>query len=391
MVPRTPARLAVSGLFFLNGLMVGSWAPKLPVLMQRLEISEAVAGVIVLMLGLGAITIMPVFGALTASRGSAWALRLAAMLATPTLALISLAPTLPTVIGAVFLFGGMIGGMDIAMNANAVAVERARQRAIMSSCHGFWSLGGLAGAGAGGIAITWLGDVGHALVVTLLLAGALALALPRVLRDAPSPTEPAAVRLRLPRSPLPYVIGLMALCCMVPEGAILDWAAVYLRREMGVSLSLAGWGFAACAGTMAVMRFLGDLLRRRWGAVRTLRFSALIAMAGLILAGLATGPALAIAGFALAGLGIANLVPIAFSAAGNLPGMARGIGLSVVTTMGYSGILLAPGTIGWMAERTSFASIYLGLAVLLAVPLLLAPLVGSADFEKEGAPTPSPV
>lgn len=374
------ARAAVSGLFFLNGLMVGSWAPKLPVLMQRLDISEAVAGGIVLVLGLGSITIMPVFGALTARRGSARAVRLAALLAVPTLLLISVSPNLIATMATVFLFGGMIGAMDVAMNANAVAVERGRRRAIMSSCHGFWSLGGVAGAGFGGMAITLLGEVWHAVAVTLLLAAGLAVILPRVLQDAPVAGGAAAAPLRLPRQPLPYVIGFMALCCMVPEGAILDWAAVYLQREMGASLSLAGWGFAGCAATMAVMRFLGDALRHRLGAVSMLRLSALVAIAGMGIAGMAGTPALAITGFALAGIGIANLVPIAFSAAGNLPGLANGIGLSVVTTMGYSGILLAPGTIGWLAERMSFSSIYLGLAALLMVPLLLSPLARTADF-----------
>lgn len=381
------ARAAVSGLFFLNGLMVGSWAPKLPVLMQRLDISEAVAGGIVLVLGLGSITIMPVFGALTAHRGSARAVRLAALLAVPTLLLISVSPNLIATMGTVFLFGGMIGAMDVAMNANAVAVERGRRRAIMSSCHGFWSLGGVVGAGFGGMAITLLGEVWHAVAVTLLLAAGLAVILPRVLQDAPVAEGATAAPLRLPRQPLPYVIGFMALCCMVPEGAILDWAAVYLQREMGASLSLAGWGFAGCAATMAVMRFLGDALRHRLGAVSMLRLSALVAIAGMGIAGMAGTPALAITGFALAGIGIANLVPIAFSAAGNLPGLANGIGLSVVTTMGYSGILLAPGTIGWLAERMSFSSIYLGLAALLMVPLLLSPLARTADFAAaEGEP-----
>lgn len=373
-------RVAVSGLFFANGLFVGSWAPKVPVLMTRLGITESVAGMLVLILGLGSISIMPLFGALTARRGSAHAVRLAALLMLPTLLLISLAPGLVWVALAVFLFGGTIGGMDVSMNANAVAVERARRRAIMSSCHGFWSLGGLFGAGMGGILLTWLGEVGHALLVTVVVGLALALILPRVMQDAPSPEERSATPLRLPRTILPYAIGLMALASMIPEGAIIDWAAVYLRREMGASLAVAGWGFAACAGTMAVMRFMGDALRQRLGAVRTLRISAVIAIAGLALAGLASTPLPAIAGFGLAGIGIANLVPIAFSAAGNVPGLAHGVGLSVVTTMGYSGILLAPGTIGWLAEHVSFSVIFVGLAMLLVLPLLMSRLARTADF-----------
>ena len=378
--PGVTVRWAVSILFFVNGLIVGSWAPKLPVLLSRLSITEATLGLIVLGLGIGSLVMMPVFGAMVARRGSRQAVTLGAWLAAPSLIWISVAPDLWSVAAAVFLFGGVIGGMDVAMNANAVAVERARDRAIMSSCHGFWSLGAFAGAGAGGAVIQAGGDMLHAVLVTAVALAALSWALPRLLTDAPAKDTPRAP-LRLPRTALPYLLGLMALTSMVPEGAILDWAAVYLEREMGASLAVAGWGFAACAGTMATMRFLGDALRLRFGAVRTLRISAAIAMAGLALAGLGTAPAAAIAGFALAGIGIANMVPIALSAAGNVPGLAAGVGLSVVTIMGYSGILLAPGSIGWLAEKLSLGTIYLGLAVLLLIPLALSRLADTADFE----------
>ncbi|TGN68589.1 MFS transporter [Paracoccus liaowanqingii] len=375
------ARWAVSALFFANGLLVGSWAPKIPVLMARLGITEAMAGLIVLGLGAGSLCVMPVFGAMVARAGSARAVRVAAWAACSSLVWMSVMPGYWSVAAAVFLFGGVIGGMDVAMNANAVAVERNRKRAIMSSCHGFWSLGGLAGAGAGGALILAFGEIFHSVMVTIAVAGVLVWALPRLLEDRPAP-DAEKPPLRLPRTPLPYLIGLMALTAMIPEGAILDWAAVYLQREMGASLAVAGWGFAACAGTMAVMRFLGDALRRRFGAVTTLRASAGVAMAGLALAGLADTPGPAIAGFALAGIGIANMVPIAFSAAGNVPGLAAGMGLSVVTMMGYSGILLAPGSIGFLAEHLSLGTIYLALAGLLVIPLALSHLAGTADFEK---------
>ncbi|MBA48782.1 MAG: MFS transporter [Paracoccus sp. (in: a-proteobacteria)] len=377
----SPPRAAVSVLFFANGLMIGSWAPKLPALMARLGIGEALAGLVVLCLGLGSLLVMPVFGAMVARRGSAAAVGLAGWLAAPTLILITLAPNLALVALAVGLFGGTLGGMDVAMNANAVAVERARRRAIMSSCHGFWSLGGVLGAGIGGVVLARLGEAAHAVLATLVFIAVLVFAQRRLLRDAPAEGT-RKTPLRLPRSPLPYVIGIMALFSMVPEGAILDWAAVYLQREMGASLALAGWGFAACAAAMAAMRFAGDAIRQRLGAVSTLRISALAAIAGLGMAGLAPNSGLAILGFFVAGLGIANLVPIMFSAAGNLPGLAPGVGLSVVTITGYSGILLAPGSIGYLAEKMSFSAIYLGLGGLLLLPLLLSPLARAADFDE---------
>ncbi|WP_378945486.1 MFS transporter [Paracoccus sp. R86501] len=377
---RLSFRAAVSLLFFVNGMTIGSWAPKLPTLMARLQISELVAGLIVLCLGAGSMCIMPVFGAMVARRGSARAVSLAAWLSAPLLLLISLAPDIWTVAAAVFLFGGFLGGMDVAMNANAVVVERVRSRAIMSSCHGFWSMGAFVGAAGGGMAIQHWGELAHGAIVLAVFALALVAALPRLVQDAPARDAPRTP-LRLPASPVPYLLGVMALTAMIPEGAILDWAAVHLRQDMGSSLAVAGWGFAGCAATMAVMRFLGDGIRERLGAVITLRLSAVIAMAGLAVAGLAGSAGVAIAGFALAGIGIANMVPIAFSAAGNMPGLAAGMGLSVVTMMGYSGILLAPGLIGWLAERIGLGPIYVGLALLLLVPLALSRLARSADFD----------
>lgn len=374
-------RWSVSALFFVNGLLIGAWAPRIPVLMERLDITEARAGLIVLALGLGSLCVMPVFGAMVARAGSARAVRLAAWLAAPSMIWISVAPGYWSVAAAVALFGGLAGGMDVAMNANAVAVERARGRAIMSSCHGFWSLGAFAGAGSGGWIIQQFGEVFHGIAVSAAVALVLVWAQGRLVQDAPAPDAPRAP-LRLPRSPLPWLLGIIALTAMIPEGAILDWAAVYLQREMGASLALAGWGFAACAATMAAMRFLGDALRRRFGAITTLRASAAVAMAGLALAGLSATPGPAIAGFALAGIGIANMVPIAFSAAGNVPGLAAGMGLSVVTMMGYSGILLAPGSIGFLAERIGLGVIYLGLAAMLMVPLALSRLAATADFDQ---------
>src|SRR5690606_19993284 len=194
-------------------------------------------------------------------------------------------------------------------------------------------------------------------------------ALPMLTRDRAPATDAAVPARGLPRSPLPYLIGVMALFCMIPEGSVLDWGGLFLNRELGADLALAGWGFAGFSATMAIVRFAGDGIRGRLGAANTLRLGTLFAIAGLVVAGLASGPYVAIAGFAIAGIGMSNLVPILFSAAGNLPGVPAGIGLSVVTVMGYSGILLAPGLIGFAAEHTGYAPIYLVLATLLLVTL----------------------
>jgi MFS family permease len=137
---------------------------------------------------------------------------------------------------------------------------------------------------------------------------------------------------------------------------------------------------------MALMRFLGDGVRNRFGAVATLRGSALVAAAGMLVAGLSPSPYLAIVAFAFCGFGIANMVPILFSAGGNQEGMSSGTGMSVVTTMGYSGILVAPSAIGFVAEHSSFGPIFIALSGLLVVVLLMAGLAHRAEFAPEPVP-----
>lgn len=374
----TAERAGIALLFLMNGFLMGAWAPKIPEFAGRLGLSESALGLMILVFGLGSLMMMPVAGSQIARFGSSKVSKIAAILVTPTLLLLTLVPDIWSGAVAIFLFGGLIGAMDVAMNANAVAVEKHMRRAIMSSCHAFWSLGGLLGAASGGFLIERIGVPAHAVFVTVLAALMLAIAWPNVLRDAPHPGE-AREKLRLPRSPLPWLIGIMALFCMIPEGAVIDWSALYLREELGASVTASGLAFAAFSFTMAVMRFAGDLVRDRFGAIRTLRVCAIVSVTGLLIAGTAGSGTVAIIGFALAGIGISNLIPIVFSAAGNLPGLQPGIGLSVVTTMGYSGILVAPSAIGFIAEYSGLAIIFAGLSVLHVIVFMLAPLARHAD------------
>lgn len=374
----TRARLGVALLFLMNGFMMGSWAPMIPEFARRLSLSESALGLVILVFGLGSLACMPVAGSQIARFGSRTVTLAVAAVFVPTLLLITLSNTLWAGIITVFLFGGLTGAMDVAMNANAVEVERNMRRAIMSSCHAFWSLGGLIGAGVGGVLINKIGIYGHSVALTIIAAALLAIAWPRVLADRPHP-EAERPKGGLPLTPLPWIIGLMALFSMIPEGAILDWGALYLRNELGASVTLSGFGFAAFSLTMAIMRFAGDLVRDRFGAVRTLQFCSVISILGLLVAGFAPNSFVAIIGFAIAGIGISNMVPIAFSAAGNMPGLAPGIGLSVVTSMGYSGILVAPSAIGFIAEHTGLASVFIGLPLLHVVVLMLSRLARHAD------------
>jgi len=387
----SPQRLAVSLMFLANGFVVGSWAPKIPEFAARLQLDESELGLMIMCFGIGSLCAMPAVGAMISREGSRRLMLLVAAATVPCLMLVTLAPSIWTAALALFLMGGMIGGMDVAMNANAVEVEKRQGRAIMSSCHGFWSLGGVAGAALGGVLIELYGVQLHAVIACLLTAAALAIAWPRALADPPHRGVPGAEG-SLATAPRPgllaagatvWLTGIICLIVMTPEGAILDWGALYLRQELGADPALSGLAFGAFSAAMALMRFLGDLVRDRFGAVRTFRVSAILAMIGLTLAGLAPSPQMAILGFAIAGLGFANTVPIAFSAAGNLPGLPQGLAISVVTFMGYSGILFAPSVIGFIAEHTGFAAIYLALPVFVIMPLVFSGLMRHADRQAD--------
>ena len=377
-------RWAAATIFFVNGFLTGSWAPQIPVFLERLAISKFTLGLLILVFGLGALTFMPLSGYLISRHGSRTVLRGFGALAVFGLLLVALAPNVILAAPAMFLFGGLVGGMDVAMNSNAVAVERRLSKAVMSSSHGFWSLGGFAGGGLGGIVIQSFGHIAHAAIVTAV-ALVMLIAAARYLVAETKPAVQEHRKFTLPRTATVYLVGLIALMSMIPEGAILDWAALYLRQERGTDLATAGLAFALFSGAMSLMRFAGDGVRNRFGAVTTLRVSSLIAAAGMMVAALSPWPSLAIAAFAFCGLGIANMVPIAFSAGGNQPGMASGTGMSVVTTIGYSGILMAPSAIGFAAEHIGFSPVFMVLSAVLVIVCLMAGLAHTADFAPQPA------
>lgn len=374
-------RWAVAGIFLVNGFVVGSWAPQIPVFLTRLGISEFTLGLLILLFGAGAVSAMVWAGHLIPRHGSKIVTALFAVSCCFGLLIVALAPNVWTAAVAMYVFGGTIGATDVSMNANAVTVEKKLGRAIMSSSHGFWSLGGFVGGGLGGIAIQNFGHLAHAALVALVAMVVVAASVRHLAADLPVAQEHK--KFSLPRSPTVYLIGVMALLTMNSEGAVLDWGALYVNQELGSDLATAGFAFGAFAGAMALMRFLGDGVRNRLGSVATFRISSLVSAAGMLVAGLSPWPWLAIAAFAVSGLGIANMVPILFSAAGNQPGINPGAGMSVVTTMGYSGILAAPSIIGFVGERTGFSPVYIAIALLLALVFLASNLARAADFSAE--------
>jgi MFS family permease len=363
------ARWAVAAVFLANGMVIGSWAAHIPLAEARLGIGHASLGLALLAMAVGALFAMPLTGAFIARLGSAKVTRVSTLVFCLSLPLPVLAPNLPLLMAALFVFGAGNGVMDVAMNAHGVVVERRLGRPVMSSYHGMYSLGGLIGAGLASLLLLALAPVTHAILITAAAVAIAAVALPHLL-----PAE-ADMRGSGPAFALPgrysLVLGGLTFLAMISEGAVLDWSALHMKENSGVSAGVAALGFAAFSATMAAGRFTGDWMRAHFGAVPLVRASGILAAAGLAMALLAPNPALAVLGFAIVGLGMANLVPVLYGAAGALPGEAAGPAIAAVATMGYFGFLSGPPLIGFLAHGTSL-TLALGLIVIACLVIAFA-------------------
>lgn len=366
--PRS-ARFAVSGIFALNGALLANWIARIPAVKDQLALSDADLGLALLGLAVGALMAFPVAGWSIARFGSRRVMVLSLLLMCAALPAAALAPSLPLLALALVFLGAGNGATDVAMNAQAVEVEKAYRKPILSSFHAMWSLGSLLGAGTGGLlAGVGIEPLGHFLLVAGAVALGVVLVRPRLLRSAPRAAA-GPVFSRPPRALLG--VGLLIFGAAIGEGAMADWGAVYLRDELGTSEAFAAAGYAAFAGAMLVGRLLGDALTTRWGAVGMAAQGGLVAALGLSFSLLVTAPWAVLIGFAGVGWGLASAFPLAFGAAGNTPGMNEGVALAAVATMGYGGFLLGPPLIGFLAEATS---LQLALWAVVVSTLMVAAL-----------------
>ncbi|MEL1265542.1 MFS transporter [Pseudoxanthomonas putridarboris] len=355
--------------FFVAGLTVSAWAPLIPHAKRRLGLDDAQLGLMLLCLGIGSVLVMPLAGGLAARFGCRRVLAATGAIVCAVLPFLVLAGTSPGLAITLLVIGAGIGIFDVVMNIQAVIVERASRRAMMSGFHGMYSVGGIAGAGgvSGLIALgaTPLSAVlAMAATAAVLLAGSLRALLPY----GGEADHPAFA---LPRGRV-LLIGAVCFSMFLAEGAVLDWSAVFLATVRHLDLATAGFGYVAFAITMTLGRLTGDRIVQALGRLRVVMFGALLAAAGFALAVLVPSWLAAMAGFALVGAGAANVVPVMFSAAGRQHSMPTHLAVAAVTTMGYAGVLLGPAALGFIAHASSL-SIALGLlALLLAGVAMLA-------------------
>lgn len=367
--------------FFVAGFALACWAPMVPYAQVRLQADPAMLGTILLCLGLGSIVGMPLAGTLSSRLGARSIIlagTVATCLALPLLALLSS----PAGLGlCLFVLGAGLGAVDVATNIHGTGVQRTAGIPMMSGFHGFYSLGGLAGA-SGMTALLASGvDIGlAAFVAVAVVVACMVVAVPGFLASRP---DAAPSGLVMPRGVV-LVIGLLMLVCFLVEGALLDWGGLLLVQAKQVDVAVSGIGYTVFALAMAPSRLVGDRVVGRIGERRTLVAGLALAGAGIALAALADPLSVVLAGIALAGAASGNVVPVLFTLAGRQTVMPTAQAITAVSIPGYLGVLMGPALIGYLAHFTGLVAAFVVLAALMLVAMVGIPAAARTRHEALG-------
>jgi MFS family permease len=372
------ARFAVNAVFVIHGVLFSSWTAHVPQVKALLEINDSQLGIALLGAPVGSVTATLLIGPVLAKVGSRRAVRVTVIGYSLAGVLVGLAQSLPELFVALAVWGFFQGALDVSMNTQAITVEQALGRPIMGTLHGSWSIGSLAGAGAGvvavasGITLTWQ------LLVLGVLAGLVGVVLVSRLLDDPVVHRAHRRGWRAPSTVL-LVLGGIAFAGLLAEGGTADWAAVYLREAVHASPAVAGLGYTAFAFTMVIVRLAGARLLRDHTPRAVISVCAGIATVGMTIALLVGNPVVSIIGFGTLGIGLASMVPMLFSAAGNQPNTAPGTAVATVSSVGWIGFMAGPPMIGLIAGHFSL-SLALGIFPLLtAFVAILVPRIPALD------------
>lgn len=374
---RPATRLATRLVFLVAGFGVACWAPLVPFARQRLAVSDAMLGLLLLCIAIGSIIAMQFVGAMSTRYGAKPAIVAGGLGLTVTLPFLAIAATPPSLAVGLFCFGASLGSLDLAMNIHAVEVERAAAKPLMSGFHALFSVGAFAGSAF----MTFLLSAHlEPLVSTLCCAAIMLMAVlfawPRLLAGVQGEKGPLFV---MPRGIVLLLAGLAA-AAFLTEGALLDWSALLITSAGLVSATEGGVGYMLFAIAMTVGRLAGDALAARIGDRATLFWSGIVAVAGFVVLLTAPFAPLAMAGFPLIGLGASNIVPVLFREAGAQKVMPPALAISAMTTAGYAGNLAGPAAMGFVSNSVGLHNAFWMLAALLCLVPLAARFVarGSA-------------
>jgi MFS family permease len=362
------ARVAVTAIFSINGMLVANWFARIPDVKQQLGLGEGIFSIALLCAAVGALLAQPTAGVIIGRVGSRTLTAIMALSFCAAVILPGFATSLPLLMLALFFFGATNGALDVAMNAQAALVEHRYRRSIMNSFHAFWSLGGLLGAALGGLAAASdLTISTHFIIAAAVGAVAMFVATRGLIPDGPAPASHAPAFALPSRALLP--MGIVALCALICEGAIGDWGAIYLREGLGSPAAVAAFGYSIFALMMAGGRFTGDWLTTRFGSGHIVRVGGGLVVIGIGLVLITATPAVAIVGYGFVGAGVSCIFPLILSAAARTPGVTPGVGIAAMATAGYTGFLVGPPLIGGLAELITLRGAF-GVLALFGVLIM---------------------
>ena len=360
--PGVAEQRATRVVFFITGFGNSAWAALVPFVKARAEISDGGLGLLLLCLGIGSIATMPISGAFAAKFGCRRVIAIGVVMVAATLPFLATLSALPLLALTLMVFGAGIGAIDVAMNIQAIIVERASGRSMMSGFHGLFSVGGIAGAGGMAALLTWGASPLMATVcVSLGVLAALAVAVSHLLPYGSKNEGPAFA---IPHG-IVLLIGSLCFVLFLAEGAVLDWSAVFLTSIRHMVTSYASLGYAAFATTMTFGRLAGDRIVDRLGPNRVVLVGGLCAAAGFVVTIVVPSWQVGLFGYALVGVGCSNIVPVLFSAVGRQSVMPENVAVPAIMTLGYAGILAGPAAVGFIAQLTNLSAAFLILAAML--------------------------
>lgn len=355
--------------FFLAGFTVTTWAPMIPVIKERLQIGDDVLGLLLLCIGISAFVFMPLAGILNQKLGCKKMLQINIVLFALILIIISSLDNVWSFVVFLLLFGAVMGTIDVTMNMNSVIVEKLSKKRIMSSMHAFWSVGCFCSAGLfsvlakQGLGITTVAIIhGIIIFVLCLISSPYFLAYKGASNEKP---------IAIPHG-IVVLFGVLACISFLAEGAIMDWSGIFLTEAKGLELSLAGVGYAIFSVAMLVIRFIGDRAVQYIGEERICVFGALVAGFGFLLVVLIDNFYLMPIGFICIGLGAANIVPVLYSLLKNQNDMPINAAVTAITCMGYTGVILGPAILGFIAHGIGIKFVFYLLCILFVIEALLS-------------------
>jgi MFS family permease len=347
-------RIAVSTFFFVNGFLYANWTSRLPELQRFFGINNAQLGSVLFFIALGSIVSMPLAGWLGSKFGSDSIVKVTALLFCVAIPLVAISQNQWTIRLCFFFLGAASGSMDVTMNGQAVLVERLWGKVIFSSFHAVFSIGMAIGAAVGGVFSSFQVPLQSHLVMISTFGLLLCVwASTKLIKDVTTANETVVSKgktdkLLALKTILPF--GFIAFCCMTGEGSMIDWSAIFMNKVVGQSEVLSAWAFGTFGVAMTIGRVFGDYFIVKFGKQKLMMIDALLSIIGLGISLAFVSVWSTFVGFFLIGLGLSTIVPIVFSSAGNLRNISPSAGISMATSIGYTGFFIGPPTIGYLAE-----------------------------------------